>query len=67
MNMRKKDGLVSVDNLLEDSSQKKLSHDSKNKIYERYYEDPRENAMLGYHHRITTGPSLESLKKYLKK
>lgn len=34
---------------------------------ERYYEDARENAMLGYRHRITTGPSLESLKQYMKK
>lgn len=34
---------------------------------ERYYEDPRENAMMGYRHRITAGPSLESLKQYIRK
>ncbi|MFZ3193293.1 MAG: hypothetical protein WA154_08815 [Moraxellaceae bacterium] len=37
------------------------------RVYERHYDDPREEAMMGYVETVTAGPSLESLKQYIRK
>lgn len=37
------------------------------RVIERHYDDPREEAMMGYRYEISTGPSLESLKQYIRK
>ena len=37
------------------------------RVYERHYDDPREEAMMGYCYTVSKGPSLESLKQYIRK
>lgn len=37
------------------------------RVIECHYDDPREEAMMGYRYEIGTGPSLESLKQYIRK
>lgn len=37
------------------------------RVYERHYDDPSEQAMMGYVEAVTAGPSLESLKQYMRK
>lgn len=37
------------------------------RVYERHYDDPREEAMMGYRYTVNKGPSLESLKQYMRK
>lgn len=36
-------------------------------VYERHYDEPREDAMMGYRYTVGKGLSLESLKQYIRK